>query len=187
MAAPVARVNRRAVVESPEVGLEELLLNMHRLSNMFADSELLKNNELTISEWAIVNVLDKDRTLNLRDVVRRSGVSRQRIRKVLHELEAKNLVTISAAHEGDKRQRIVAATSKCAAARQAMLASLRNLLGNTTLTTNKGGDGRRLGRRLSSAARVAKQIARSLKSKRERAAEEAEEFWTADKTREHVQ
>jgi len=164
-------------VKSPEGELERLLLSLHRLSNALGESGVLAKNTIGVSEWAVLSVLDGGEPLHLKQIVRQTGVSRQRIRKVLQELEEKKLVTVGQIPDGDRRQRVVAGTSEGARVRQAILADLRVLAEN--LATSPVNDiPRRLIQHFRMASQLADRIVRILKP----AQKKAEEFWTVSET-----
>jgi DNA-binding MarR family transcriptional regulator len=141
----------------------DLLLAAHRLSNALADNGVFRSNEISVSEWAVLSALQKRREMHLRDIVRESGVSRQRINKVLRELDAKDLVTVGQTADGDKRRRVVALTGKaartCSEIRTGLDALLDEALGTTTLAKRRG-----VLRRLAIAARLVERFGKTLKS-----------------------
>jgi DNA-binding MarR family transcriptional regulator len=108
--------------------LAKYLLSVHRLENSLNESLFLRRHGIAIGEWAVLAVLYPDMQLYLNEVVRRSGVSRQRINKVLRDLASKRLVTVRQIQNGDKRRRIVLATSRARRLQQTMNIHLAELV-----------------------------------------------------------
>ena len=166
---------RRRAPEFAEVEIENFLLCLHRVSNALADSNILAKYSIGISEWAVLNTLDGGKEFNLQQIVRQAGVSRQRIRMILRELETKRLVTVSQVTKGDKRQRIVTGTVRGADMRQSILADLRELansIANQVPTIERT----KLLQRFVLASRVADRVTRSLRS----AQKKSGQFWAKD-------
>ena len=90
---------RRRAPESAEVEIENFLLCLHRVSNALADSNILAKYSIGISEWAVLNTLDGGKEFNLQQIVRQAGVSRQRIRMILRELETKRTRDRQSGHQ----------------------------------------------------------------------------------------
>jgi DNA-binding MarR family transcriptional regulator len=171
-AASTPKATRGRPPESVEIAFEKYLLSLHRLSTALGDSNVLAKNSVGVSEWAVLSVLAHDNQLNLKQVVRQAGVSRQRIRKVLQELQAKKLVTVSQFLEGDKRQRVVSETPKAARVRRAILAELRQVANDLA----GSGAGDLMTQRFAAASRLADRVVRMLKPRHKT----AEEFWAAE-------
>jgi DNA-binding MarR family transcriptional regulator len=151
----------------PERKLERLFLNVHRLSNALNESGVLTMHRLGVGEWAVLGAVSEGDTVQLKDVVKQSGVSRQRIRKILQELELRGLVRITPVQKGDKRQRMVAGTDQGRALRSAILVDILRLL---PAIAGETADESRLLRQVSSASRLCVRIERALAMTRKRPA-----------------
>jgi DNA-binding MarR family transcriptional regulator len=149
--------------QSPRLELEEFLLTAHRLANALNDSNILRKHGITVGEWSILNALSARKQLPLQNIVHISGVSRQRINKVLRDLEGKKLVFVGQTENGDRRRRIVGETAKAARVRQAILEDLDQLLTALIAQSPHEQDRSRFAHRFGAMARLANRIARTLK------------------------
>jgi DNA-binding MarR family transcriptional regulator len=149
---------QRTDVSDGGVALEGFLISAHKLANAFGESSILGRQSITVGEWAVLDALCTSGELSLREVISASGVSRQRINKLLGSLEAKRLVTVQQTEEGDRRRRRVAPTNKAARVREEVLSDFRKLLGALGTPGQEG-----LNRRLVGLARLSNRLIRALK------------------------
>jgi DNA-binding MarR family transcriptional regulator len=161
---PVASVRAkwRRPADDSFGAFRDLLLTLHRLSNALADADAFKNHELSISEWVVLDMLEEQGPIKVRDLVRHTGVSRQRVRKVLTELESKRMVEVRQFDEGDRRKRLVRATPKAKTAYEKVRKDLEEILSSMRRDKSGAKTAARLAIRLDGASRLSKQLLRSL-------------------------
>ena len=148
----------RSDVSDGGAALEGFLTSAHKLANAFGESSILAKQSITIGEWAVLDALCTSGELSLREVISASGVSRQRINKLLGSLEGKKLVTVQQTEEGDRRRRTVAPTSKAVRVREEILSEFRRLLPALGKPGQEG-----LNRRLVALTRLSNRLIRTLK------------------------
>jgi DNA-binding MarR family transcriptional regulator len=110
-----------------ESALEDFIIGVHRLSTALAESKVLTESGFGISEWAVLKALGDQKEFQ-QNILRKSGVSRQRIRKLLFELETRQMVTLSQSEGSDRRHRIIAATPHAMEIRRNAAAAFANLI-----------------------------------------------------------
>jgi DNA-binding MarR family transcriptional regulator len=113
---------------APGEAVEIMLLNAHRVAVIMTDSGVFQESKLSLAEWAILKAIDGRQDLPLRKLQAAGGVSRQRMRKVLAELEAKRLVAVRQSDSNDKRSRSISATPAAASTLAAVSEGLQKLL-----------------------------------------------------------
>jgi len=111
--------------------LEEYLLSLHRLASALAESSIFAESGLGLAEWVILRELDSS-PVPMATLIRRTRVSRQRVRVLLKELKTKGLIAIVQGSEGDRRERAVVASP-------AAVAALRTIAGRLDLMSVSGG------------------------------------------------
>ncbi len=170
------RLAQRGVISFP-AALENFVIAVHRLSTALGESKGLAQSGIGISEWAILKVLGDQKEYQ-QHVLRKSGVSRQRIRKLLQELETKRIVTISQSDGDDRRQRIIAATPRALECRRNALAGLAELISQLDSRGRGTHDLARLAKRLQSFASLSERISKALR----RDAKRPDDDWPETKT-----
>jgi DNA-binding MarR family transcriptional regulator len=95
---------------SAHAALESLLLSAHQAAVSLGELSAFEDNGVTVAEWAILKSIGGRRSISLKEVSATAGISRQRVRKVVSELEAKNFVIASRAQAEDRRVRLLSAT-----------------------------------------------------------------------------
>jgi hypothetical protein len=89
--------------------LEEYLLSLHRLASVLAESNIFQENGIGLAEWVILQEVGPT-PMPMTSLIRRTGLSRQRVRILLRELRAKKMVMIIDGTAGDRRARSVVAS-----------------------------------------------------------------------------
>lgn len=90
--------------------LEMIVLHAYRAAISLIDSDVFEKGGLSAAEWAIVKALANRQDVQMREIVAASGISRQRLRKLLIELEQKGAVTTNRSETLDKRARLISST-----------------------------------------------------------------------------
>jgi len=143
---------------SPAAAFEDLLLKAHRLASVLSDSDVFAANSIGVSEWAVLKAIG-DGEVPLTHVLRSTGLSRQRIRTVLTDLESKGLATVQKPAEGDKRKRTLIATPRAADVLSAISKGLEERGGKLKRKGEKGS------KRFASAARLSEKVAKAIRGK----------------------
>jgi DNA-binding MarR family transcriptional regulator len=151
------RVRRadRGLPADPKEALEQMLLNAHRLAVALGDLGVFRHSELSVAEWAIMKVLDGRQDVPLKQISASSAVSRQRLRKLVSELEQKGLVVAGKSTGDDKRVRMISATPTAAQVLSLISRQMQELIPEAA----KSGRHRSLGL----AARSMEQVARTIR------------------------
>jgi DNA-binding MarR family transcriptional regulator len=157
-AAEAQRRKRREALAavSPQEALEAMLLNAHRVAVTLGDFSIFQG-ELSVAEWAILKSLNNRQNVPLKEIATVAGVSRQRIRKLVSELEMKGLVATSKAEAQDKRARIISATPLAAKVLSLVSEQMKDLLPEEG--KSKGG------RPFAGAARALERVAKVMRRK----------------------
>ena len=124
------RFDKTAPVD-PSEALEGLLINAHRVATTLGELGIFRDSEVSVAEWAVLKSLGDRQNVPLKEVSRAAGVSRQRFRKLVSELEAKGLVSTSRAKADDKRTRMISATPMAAKALSLISQKMQSLFPET--------------------------------------------------------
>ena len=87
----------------------------------------IAEHEIGVGEWAVLKSFGNEKSLPLREILRQTGLSRQRIRMLLVDLQRKQFLSVAQSAEGDKRVREVTATPKAAKAVSSISKELKRL------------------------------------------------------------
>jgi DNA-binding MarR family transcriptional regulator len=136
-----------------------MLLAAHRVAVAMSDMSVFQEGELSLAEWAILRSLRGRQGVPLKEIAQTSGVSRQRIRKLVSELEAKGLVSTSRSKAADKRVRLISAAPLAASVLSSVSAQIQALLPES----GKAGRARPLSAAARQLHRTAKAARRTLK------------------------
>ena len=156
------RRDRAAPINAKEA-LEDVLLSAHRIAVSMGEINAFRDASVSIAEWAILRTIGDRKNVSLREIGVAAGVSRQRIRKVLSDLQAKGLVTMGRSEEADKRARTISATPGTARVLAAVSQQMQGLLPDGQSKQN-----RRLAVAARTLDRLAKHVRRSLEPARPR-------------------
>jgi DNA-binding MarR family transcriptional regulator len=128
-------LERAASVDQTEA-LESMLINAHRVATTLGELSIFRDTELSVAEWALLKSLGDRQNVPLRKISTLAGVSRQRLRKVVSDLEVKSLVSTSRA-KTDKRTRMISATPLAAKVLALVSQRMRSLFPDTNEKTGK--------------------------------------------------
>ncbi|MPZ57862.1 MAG: MarR family transcriptional regulator [Rhizobiales bacterium] len=156
-AAKPRRRDRTAPVD-PKNALEDALLSAHRIAVAIGEINAFRDANVSLAEWGILRTIGARKDVSLKEVSVAAGVSRQRVRKVLSDLQAKDLVTMGKSEGTDKRMRTISATPATAR----VLASVSQQMHGLLSQTGQGQQSRRLAGAARSLNRLAKHVRRSL-------------------------
>jgi DNA-binding MarR family transcriptional regulator len=113
--------------DDPDEVLEKILLNAHRIAVSLSELGVFKNAEVSVAEWAVLKALAGRKNVQIRELSLASGVSRQRFRKIVSELEERGLVTTDQSGGEDRRIREISATARSDQVLSAISSNLRGL------------------------------------------------------------
>jgi DNA-binding MarR family transcriptional regulator len=134
-----------------------VLLSAHRIAVSMGEMNAFRDANVSIAEWAVLRTIGNRQNVSLKEIGVASGVSRQRIRKVLSDLQSKGLIALGKSEGSDRRGRAVSATAATAGVLAAVSQQMQVLVPE--------GQGRQ-SRRLAVAARtldkLGKQVRRGL-------------------------
>jgi DNA-binding MarR family transcriptional regulator len=139
----------------PKEALEQMLLNAHRLAVSLGDLGVFRHSEVSVAEWAIMKLLDGREDVPIKQISASSGVSRQRLRKIISELESKGLVVAGKSSAEDKRVHTISATPTATRVLSVISRQMQELVPKTAKS------GRR--RSLGVAARSMEQVGRAIR------------------------
>lgn len=94
--------------------IEDLLVTVARLASTISDSPIFSEQGIGPADWSLLKVLEAG-PLSSSELVRQTNLSRQRVRVLVKELEAKKLLTVTQQREGDRRTRMVQLLPQAAA------------------------------------------------------------------------
>jgi DNA-binding MarR family transcriptional regulator len=121
------RRNEASLSADPDEVLERILLNAHRIAVSLGELGVFRNAEISVAEWVILKTLAGRKSVQIRELSLASGVSRQRFRKIVSELEEKGLVTTDQSGGEDRRIREISATARADRILSAISSNLRDL------------------------------------------------------------
>lgn len=154
------KARRKALIDSKEA-IEEVLLGAHRIAVSLGEIRAFRDANVSIAEWAILRAVGDRKGVPLREIGAAAGTSRQRIRKVLSDLQEKNLVTIGKPEGADRRLRTISSTPNTARVLASVSQQMQALLAGAQDKHN---------RRIAAAARtldrLSKQVRRGLATDR---------------------
>lgn len=136
---------------------EHVLLSAHRIAVSLSELGVFQNTNLSVAEWAILKALGNRQNVPVKEIVAASGISRQRLRKLISELEAKGAVLTNRSDAEDKRARTISATPIAVQVLALVSKQLEGLIADTGKPAP--------GRALISAARSMRLVANTLRSK----------------------
>jgi DNA-binding MarR family transcriptional regulator len=113
--------------DDPDEVLEKILLNAHRIAVSLSELGVFKNAEISVAEWAVLKALAGRKNVQIRELSIASGVSRQRFRKIVSELEERGLVTTDQSGGEDRRIREISATARSEQVLSSISSNLRGL------------------------------------------------------------
>lgn len=160
---PKAKPGRRRKREKstpvdPKEAFEGMLISAHRIAVMLSEASVFRDSGLSVAEWAVLKQLGDRQDVPVKEVTAAAGVSRQRFRKVVSELESKGLVVSGRAQSEDKRERKISATPTAAEVLSLVSKQLQDLIPET--------DKPRRGRTLTSATRSMDRVLWVIRRKR---------------------
>ena len=139
----------------PKEALEQMLLNAHRLAISLGDLGVFRHSEISVAEWTILKVLNGRRDVPIKQISVSSGISRQRLHRLITELEQKGLVVTEKSTAEDKRVRMISATPTATQVLSLISRQMQQLIPETTKS--------RRDRSLGLAARSMEQVARTIR------------------------
>jgi DNA-binding MarR family transcriptional regulator len=142
----------------PGEAIEDLLVSAHRMAVSLGELSVFEEHNLSVAEWAILRSIRKRQDVPLKEVGGAAGVSRQRIRKLVSELQTKGLVTVGQTDSQDKRTRSLSPTPAAETMVAAVSLQMQGLIptaGQSKLTRKLAGTAR-------SVERLAKAMQRSM-------------------------
>jgi len=160
--APRRRRGNTAPINAKEA-LEDVLLSAHRIAVSMGEINAFRDANVSIAEWAILRTIGNRKDVSLREIGVATGVSRQRIRKLLSDLQSKDLVTMGRSEGADKRARTISATAGAARVLAAVSQQMQGLLPDGQSKQNH-----RLAVAARTLDRLAKHVRRSLAPARPR-------------------
>jgi DNA-binding MarR family transcriptional regulator len=183
-AARERRLKRRKLEQSAPVdateALESMLINAHRVAMTLSDLSIFRDSELSVAEWAMLKSLGDRRDVPLKEISAAAGVSRQRLRKVVSELQTKGLVSTSKAQEDDKRARMISATPLATKVLSLVSQRMKNLFPATGPDASQSKRSRSLVGAARSMDRVTRQLRRSGRKPKDPKAEKGARAKTGD-------
>jgi DNA-binding MarR family transcriptional regulator len=155
--ADLAAVGRRGPAPTDlNEAFEFMLLSAHRIAVSLGELGVFQNTKLSVAEWAILKALGNRQNVPIKEIVAASGISRQRLRKLISELEAKGAVLTNRSDAEDKRARTISATPVAAQVVALVSKQLESLIADT--------GGPAPGRALIGAARSMRLVANTIRS-----------------------
>jgi len=145
----------------PNEAMEDLLVNAHRMAVSLGELSVFQEHNLSVAEWAILRSIRNRQDVPLKEVAAAAGVSRQRIRKLVSELQAKGLVTVNQSDSQDKRTRSLSPTPAAATIVAAVSQQMQGLI-----RTSGAKQTRKLAGTARSVERLAKAMQRSIAKQR---------------------
>jgi DNA-binding MarR family transcriptional regulator len=155
---PKRRRRERGEALDPKEALETLLVQVHRLATTLSDADPFKSGNPGVAEWVILKAINGRQKVPLREIHFKAGLSRQRMRKVIAELEGKNFLAVDKSESNDKRARLVSATPQGINMLASISASLQGRFGEAV--SGKRGQG------LVRSARTLEQLLRALRPRK---------------------
>lgn len=92
--------------------VDDFVLGLHRVSTMLADADVFSKHGVTVGEWATLKAMGDKPEVSLREVTKGAGVSRQRMRTLLTDLEKKGFIKTGRSGDSDKRTRAITVLPK---------------------------------------------------------------------------
>jgi DNA-binding MarR family transcriptional regulator len=129
--------DKGASVDTNEA-FEGMLIAAHRAAVALGEIGVFQQGDLSVAEWALLKQLDGRQDVPLRQITAAAGVSRQRFRRLVLELETKGFVTTGRAVGNDRRARTVSATPMAAEVLSLVSEQMQDLI----VETDKPRDGR---------------------------------------------
>lgn len=139
----------------PKEALEQMLLTAHRLAISLGDLGVFRHSEISVAEWAVLKVLNGRQDIPIKQISVSSGISRQRLHRLLSELEQKGLVVTEKSTAEDKRVRMISATPTATQVLCLISRQMQQLIPETAKSPRD--------RSLGLAARSMEQVARTIR------------------------
>jgi DNA-binding MarR family transcriptional regulator len=156
------RKNRPSV--EPTEALESMLVNAHRIAITLSDLTIFQ--EISVAEWALLKSLGDRQRVPLKEISAAAGLSRQRLRKLVIELQRKGLVSTERAEGDDKRLKTISATPLAAKVLSLISLKMKELFPDDAKETSKMRQSRSLVGAARSMQRVVKSMRRSWRPKK---------------------
>jgi len=131
------RRNEGNLSDDPDEVLERILLNVHRIAVSLSEVGIFKGAQISVAEWVVLKMLAGRKNVQIRELSIASGMSRQRFRKIVSELEEKGFVTTDQSGGEDRRIREISASGGADQALSAVSSNLRSLFHNDLVQTRK--------------------------------------------------
>jgi DNA-binding MarR family transcriptional regulator len=152
---PKRRRRERGAALDPKEALETLLTQVHRLATTIGDADLFKSGNPSVAEWVLLKAIGGRQKVPLREIHLKAGLSRQRMRKVISELKAKNFLTVERSETDDKRAQLISATPQGINMLTSISVSLQGMVGEAV--------GEKRSQGLVRSARTLDQLSRALR------------------------
>jgi len=116
-AGPTKREKRERAKEAAltEGKLDDFIAAVHRMATAVSDSDIFAKHGVTVAEWSMLKAMGDKSEAAMKEVGRRAGVSRQRLRTLLADLEKKGFIKVARDDAGgDRRARSITIAPKTA-------------------------------------------------------------------------
>lgn len=123
---PAGEAARGEPAEEVE-SIEDFVLSTIRIASLLSEVSIFARHDITAGGWAVLKAVGRSAPVPLKDVAVHTGISRQRLRMLLKQLEAGGLITVSQPPEGDQRARLVTASPEAEPIMQAVSDDLRRI------------------------------------------------------------